>query len=62
MSYYSDIDYIDHFAWVTLTGTPSASDEEPVGTGRYFRLAASPETAELALAIVDDAGEDATVQ
>lgn len=52
LAYLTELDYVDHFAWVAV-----ASDEpgQPiVGVGRYIRSPGEIEQAELALTVQDD--------
>ena len=51
LAYLTEIDYVDHFAWVAL-----AADEEAVGLGvaRYVRVADDPTVAEPAVTVVDE--------
>lgn len=53
LRYFTEIDYVDHFAWVATVATP----EEPalgVGVARYIRSRDEPSTAEAAVAVADD--------
>lgn len=52
INYLVRVDYVDHFAWVALD--PRGADQ-PIGVGRYVRLQADPETAEVAFTVRDDA-------
>lgn len=54
LDYLTSIDYRDHFAWAALSAEPGP-DGRPlgVGVGRYIRLE-DPETAEMAVTVVDD--------
>lgn len=49
------VDFVDDFAWVALDthGTADPADDL-LGVGRYARLAAEPDVAEVALLVVDD--------
>jgi RimJ/RimL family protein N-acetyltransferase len=52
LKYLTEIDYVDHFAWVA-----AAADEpgEPgIGVARYVRDPKDPEVAECAVAVIDD--------
>ena len=49
---FTEIDYVDHFAWVALDVHRPA--EPGVGVARYIRNAKAPRTADMAIAIVDD--------
>ena len=50
--YLTEIDYVDHFAWIAfaidLPATPG------LGVGRYVRIADAPDAAEAAVAVVDE--------
>jgi GNAT superfamily N-acetyltransferase len=47
----TEIDYVDHFAWVALVADrPSFG----IGVGRYIRLGDEPDVAEVAITVVDD--------
>ncbi len=51
LKYLTEIDYVDHFAWVAVLA------EQPdlgIGVGRYIRLEAEPDVAEVAITVVDD--------
>jgi RimJ/RimL family protein N-acetyltransferase len=48
----ADVDYPEHFAWVALA--PDEPGAPIIGSGRFFRLAEAPDTAELALTVVDE--------
>jgi RimJ/RimL family protein N-acetyltransferase len=50
LAYFTEIDYVNHFAWVALAD----EDTQPraVGVSRYVRLS-DPEAAEAAVAVVD---------
>jgi RimJ/RimL family protein N-acetyltransferase len=52
LAYLTEIDYVDHFAWVALLA------DEPgdvgVGVARYVRLRDEPDVAEAAVTVVDD--------
>jgi GNAT superfamily N-acetyltransferase len=52
LAYLTDIDYIDHFAY----GAFAISRPEPtlIGVARYIRLADEPQSAEVAIAVIDD--------
>jgi RimJ/RimL family protein N-acetyltransferase len=50
LRYFTEIDYQDHFAWVGYIDTRPA---QPVGVGRFIRLADRPTAAEAAVTIVD---------
>jgi GNAT superfamily N-acetyltransferase len=52
LAYLTDIDYIDHFAY----GAFAISQPEPplIGVARYIRLADEPQSAEVAIAVIDD--------
>jgi GNAT superfamily N-acetyltransferase len=48
----TEIDYVDHFAWVALD--PDAPGEPGIGVARYVRVPGEPEVAEAAVTVVDD--------
>jgi CRP-like cAMP-binding protein len=50
--YLTEVDYIDHFAWVAFA--PDEPGDPIVGVARYIRLADQPDTAEMALTVIDD--------
>jgi len=51
LRYLTEIDYVDHFAWVAvLADRPTFG----IGVGRYIRLAAEPDVAEVAITVVDE--------
>ena len=52
LAYLTEIDYTAHFAWGALD--LDEPDEPGVGVARYVRLPDDPETAEVAVAVVDD--------
>ena len=51
LAYLTEIDYIDHYAWVALAvdleGAPG------LGVGRWIRIADEPEVAEAAITVID---------
>lgn len=49
LDYLTEIDYIDHFAWVAFTGDP----QEGIGVARYVRIGDEPQVAEAAVIVVD---------
>ena len=53
LRYFTDIDYVDHFAWVATIATP---DDPALGVGvaRYIRSKSDPSAAEAAVAVADD--------
>jgi GNAT superfamily N-acetyltransferase len=51
LRYLTEIDYVDHFAWVALLADQPAFG---IGVGRYIRLADVPDVAEVAITVVDD--------
>jgi RimJ/RimL family protein N-acetyltransferase len=52
LRYLTEIDYIDHFAWVGLdAGDP---EEHGIGVARYVRLREDPTAAEAAIVVADD--------
>jgi GNAT superfamily N-acetyltransferase len=52
LAYLTDIDYIDHFAYGAFT----IAQPEPmlIGVARYIRLSDEPQSAEVAIAVIDD--------
>ena len=50
LRYLTEIDYVDHFAWVGL----NAENGEGIGVARYVRMRDDPKAAEAAVVIVDD--------
>jgi GNAT superfamily N-acetyltransferase len=52
LMYLTEIDYVNHFAWIAFAidqpGTPG------LGVGRYVRLETIPDSAEAAVAVVDE--------
>jgi GNAT superfamily N-acetyltransferase len=52
LAYLTDIDYVDHFAY----GAFAIAQPEPalIGVARYIRLAVEPQSAEVAIAVIDD--------
>ena len=61
LRYFTEIDYVDHFAWVATvaahhdpTVTADAAGEIGVGVARYIRLTDTPGAAEAAVAVADD--------
>ena len=51
LTYLTDIDYQDHFAWIGLRADSGGT--EGVGVGRWVRDSADPESAEAAVTVVD---------
>ena len=52
LRYFTEIDYVDHFAWVVFDlDTP---DHPGAGVARYIRLPGDPEAAEAAFTVIDD--------
>jgi RimJ/RimL family protein N-acetyltransferase len=51
LQYLTEIDYVDHMAWVALD--PTAQGEPGLGVARYVRLPDEPEIAEAAVTVVD---------
>src|SRR6266550_1972242 len=47
----TEIDYVDHFAWVALLADRPTFG---IGVGRYIRLSTEPDVAEVAITVVDD--------
>jgi GNAT superfamily N-acetyltransferase len=52
LRFLSEIDYVDHFAWVALD--LDAAGHPGVGVSRYVRIPEEPEVAEAAVTVVDD--------
>lgn len=52
LRYLTEIDYVDHFAWVALL--PDEPGEPGVGVARYVRLRDEPHVAEAAVTVVDE--------
>ena len=48
-SYLTEIDYVDHFAWIGL----NADDHGGIGVARYVRMRDDPTAAEAAIVVVD---------
>lgn len=53
LTYFTEIDYVDHFAWVATLDTPEQADMG-VGVARYIRSRRDPSAAEAAVAVADD--------
>ena len=53
LRYFTDIDYVDHFAWVATIATPN-DPAMGVGVARYIRSKTDPSAAEAAVAVADD--------
>ena len=53
LRYFTDIDYVDHFAWVATIDTPN-DPAMGVGVARYIRSKTDPSAAEAAVAVADD--------
>lgn len=53
LTYFTDIDYVDHFAWVAGVRTPDNS-EYGVGVARYIRTSPGATDAEAAVTVIDD--------
>ena len=51
LRYLTEIDYVDHFAWVATTA--GTSEPSGVGVARYIRLGADDPVAEAAVAVID---------
>ena len=49
--YLTEVDYVDHMAWVALD--PSRPDQPGVGVARYVRLPDEPAVAEAAVTVLD---------
>ncbi len=52
LRYLTEIDYVDHFAWVALNLDEAGSPG--MGVSRYVRIPDEPEVAEAAVTVVDD--------
>jgi GNAT superfamily N-acetyltransferase len=52
LAYFTEIDYVDHFAWVALAG--ETADASGIGVARYIRLKDDPSAADIAVAVLDD--------
>jgi RimJ/RimL family protein N-acetyltransferase len=52
LRYFTEIDYVDHFAWVVFSLDDPA--HPGVGVARYIRLPDDPEAAEAAFTVIDD--------
>jgi GNAT superfamily N-acetyltransferase len=52
LRFLTEIDYVDHFAWVALD--LDAAGHPGVGVSRYVRIPEEPEVAEPAVTVVDD--------
>lgn len=52
LRYLTEIDYVDHFAWVAFDA--GAPGRPGVGVSRYVRLRGEPAVAEAAVTVVDD--------
>src|SRR5439155_6933612 len=50
LRYLTEIDYVDHFAWVGL----DADKNKGIGVARYVRMHDDPAAAEAAIVVVDD--------
>jgi GNAT superfamily N-acetyltransferase len=50
--YLTEVDYVDHMAWVALD--PSRPDHPGIGVARYVRLPDDPAVAEAAVTVLDD--------
>lgn len=53
LTYLTEIDYVDHFAWGAMEDTPVGS--VGLGVARYIRLPDAPDVAEAAVLVVDEA-------
>lgn len=51
LAYLTEIDYVDHFAWVAA---PADRPEYGIGVARYVRLKDEPSVAEAAVTVVDE--------
>jgi GNAT superfamily N-acetyltransferase len=52
LRFLTEIDYVDHFAWVALDFDAEATPG--IGVARYVRIPEEPEVAEAAVTVVDD--------
>jgi RimJ/RimL family protein N-acetyltransferase len=52
IAYLTEIDYVDHFAWVAID--PEEGEGSGVGVARYIRSPGEPDVAEPAITVVDD--------
>jgi GNAT superfamily N-acetyltransferase len=52
LRFLTEIDYVDHFAWLALD--LDAAGHPGVGVSRYVRIPEEPEVAEAAVTVVDD--------
>jgi GNAT superfamily N-acetyltransferase len=52
LAYFTEIDYVDHFAWGAFA--LDDPDSPGVGVGRYVRSSTDPTVADFALAVADD--------
>jgi GNAT superfamily N-acetyltransferase len=51
LAYLTEIDYVDHFAWVAVLAD---DPEEGIGVARYVRLQDDPQIAEAAVTVIDE--------
>jgi GNAT superfamily N-acetyltransferase len=51
LRYLTEIDYVNHFAWVAVL---ASHRDFGIGVGRYIRIADEPTVAEAAITVVDD--------
>jgi GNAT superfamily N-acetyltransferase len=54
LAYFTEIDYVDHFAWVALAVDRRPASEAGLGVARYIRLHDDPDAADIAVAVVDE--------
>jgi GNAT superfamily N-acetyltransferase len=52
LRYLTEIDYVDHMAWVALD--PTQASQPGLGVARYVRLAGDPTAAEAAVTVLDE--------
>jgi GNAT superfamily N-acetyltransferase len=52
LRYLTEIDYVNHFAWVAVAA--DVEDQPGLGVARYVRDPKDPEVAEAAVAVIDD--------
>jgi GNAT superfamily N-acetyltransferase len=52
LAYLTEIDYVDHFAWLAIAA--DEVEQPGIGVARYVRLEDDPASAEAAIAVTDD--------
>lgn len=50
----TEIDYVDHFAWIVLSRESEEVPAPAIAVGRYIRLSTEPTCAEVAITVRDD--------